>query len=66
MRRVREIDNLRGLAILTVIFMHTFSLVKTGLAHLVWDLVHFTVPMLMFCSGFSLFLKYERFKGNPL
>jgi len=58
MKRDRNIDNLRGLAILIMILTHTTAWYRAARsADFIWDFSHFVVPVFLFCSFFLFFNK---------
>lgn len=58
--RFFQIDFLRAVAIIAVVFIHVFSFNLTSPTHLlVWNYLHFIIVAFLFCSGFVLFAKYK-------
>lgn len=56
--RLNEIDMLRGLAMFAMILIHaTAYFLSNPLAHRLWDLSQFAVPLFIFCSAYLFFLK---------
>lgn len=55
-KRLEVIDFLRGLAIIIVIFTHTASyFLSQKKIFFIWDIVHFTVPIFVFCSSYIFY-----------
>ncbi|PJC34372.1 hypothetical protein CO048_00305 [Candidatus Roizmanbacteria bacterium CG_4_9_14_0_2_um_filter_35_15] len=60
MDRDKNIDNLRGLAMLAMIISHTTAyFLKDKLAFLIWDITEFAVPIFLFCS---IYIFYQKLK----
>lgn len=56
--RNKYIDQLRGLSIIAVIFIHCTVLYwNNKIAHTLWDYSQFAVPVIMFCAGYVFMLK---------
>ncbi len=61
-KRIIEIDILRGLAILVMIFLHTsVYFLTTSLIKGFWNYGHFAVPVFIFCSAYLFFDKSKAF-----
>lgn len=59
-QRFITIDLLRGFAIILVIITHTAAYFLSNKSiFMFWNFLHFSVPMLVFCSGYVLFAKYN-------
>ncbi len=53
--RYKDIDFVRGFCICLILLIHaTRPYTDQALAHFVWDFAHFDVPLILFCSGASL------------
>jgi hypothetical protein len=66
--RYKEIDYLKVIAVITVIFIHTLARYRSdsvGL-YLTWDLIHFAVGLFVFASGFLMQMKEEKDPGQEL
>jgi peptidoglycan/LPS O-acetylase OafA/YrhL len=63
MNRDKNIDNLRGLAMFSMVVIHaTAYFLKDSIAYFIWDFNQFSVPVFIFCSSY---LFYSRlFKGD--
>lgn len=61
-KRYKELDYLKAIGVIVVIFLHTLSRYKGGGDHLrlTWDLLHFAVGMFVFASGFLVQMKTEK------
>jgi peptidoglycan/LPS O-acetylase OafA/YrhL len=54
------VDLMRGLAMILVIVTHTAAYFMSNKAiSSFWNIIHFSVPVLVFCSGYVLFAKYN-------
>ena len=64
MARNKEIDNLRGLAMLAMIIIHaTAYFLSNKAVYYLWDILEWAVPIFMFCS---LYIFYKRPKKIDL
>lgn len=55
-KRFMVIDFLRGLAIIIVVFTHTLAyFLSQKKIFFIWDIVHFTVPIFVFCSSYIFY-----------
>ncbi len=58
--RIWDIDALRAVAMLLVIVTHVYSYnLGSAARNAVWNYLHFVVPVLIYCSGYVLYLKYK-------
>jgi peptidoglycan/LPS O-acetylase OafA/YrhL len=56
--RDEHIDQLRGLSIISIIFIHCTVLYwNNSIAHTLWDYAQFAVPVILFCAGYVFMLK---------
>lgn len=56
--RIEEIDMLRGLSMIVMIFLHTAAyFLSIPLIFLLWDYGEFAVPIFIFCSSYLFFVK---------
>ncbi len=63
-RRFLEIDLLRGLAIFSIILIHTsYYFLSDKLALFLWNINQYSVPVFLFCSGFIFFNRYQSIDG---
>lgn len=59
-QRFDDIDFLRAIAIIAVIVTHVLSYnLGTNLINVVWNYLHFIVPILVFCSGYVTYRAYS-------
>lgn len=62
MNRDKNIDNLRGLAILAIIIIHATSyFLKDKIAFFIWDSLQWAVPVFLFCSFYLYYSKVKEF-----
>lgn len=60
MKRLDHIDFLRAIAIIVVIITHILSYrLGTTLTNTIWNYLHFVVPILVYCSGYVMYKKYN-------
>lgn len=60
-KRYKELDYLKAIGVIVVIFLHTLSRYKnTDSLRLTWDMLHFAVGMFVFASGFLVQMKTEK------
>lgn len=56
--RNEHIDQLRGISIISIIFIHCTVLYwNNKIAHILWDYAQFAVPVIFFCAGYVFMLK---------
>src|SRR5690348_699826 len=67
-KRLVEIDLLRGLAMLVMIFLHTSVYFFSNGSYVawLWNWGHFAVPVFIFCSVFLFFYKSQKFSFSYL
>jgi len=59
-QRFDDIDFLRAIAIIAVVITHVLSYnLGTNLINVVWNYLHFIVPILIFCSGYVTYRVYS-------
>lgn len=62
MKRDKNIDNLRGLAMIAMIIIHaTAYFLKDPLAFRIWDFLEWAVPVFLFCSFYLFYDKLKKF-----
>lgn len=66
LRRFSEIDDMRGLAILVMILIHTNAyFLSDKIAYILWNLSQFAVPVFLFCSAYVYYQhKHEHVLNN--
>lgn len=58
--RFDEIDFLKAIAIIIVMITHVLSYnLGNQTTNIIWNYLHFVVPIFIFCSGFVTYLKYK-------
>ncbi len=65
-KRFTHIDFLRAVAIVGMIATHVLSYnLGTNVINIIWNYLHFVVPLFVFCSGYVMYRQYETITWNP-
>jgi fucose 4-O-acetylase-like acetyltransferase len=62
MVRNKNIDDLRGLAMLAMMAIHSTGGAAQGLSFIIWDFSQWAVPVFLFCSSYLFFSQTKKFK----